>query len=269
MVAVATGRPTTAADLGRYQQNGHADTVASVRSLHGHVLEDLRGALMEPQYVAAVIGPLSTALLAAGGIAIRTVYTRRRGTSARDREMQSARQTVEFIAHYLSALNSLENDEPWLVEQKARAAADLEQAYQRMQRASREQTATVDRIDWAAVVRRVLLVPTHRPAARLVRLLYYLVLAYAIFSSTIYLLLPFGSEEMRAFGLTATIVTALILIAFNLFVLALLHMWTRKLDGRGLAAAGPPTMPTFSWPGPNGQRLDPPAGVENVEPTAS
>jgi len=206
---------------------------------------------MEPQIVAAVIGPVCTAMLAALGIAMKAVHAQRRSTSSREREMQAASQKVEFIASYLAALERLPSGSTRRDDLRARADDDLEAAYRTMMAVSRVQQKEGEGVDWRAVLDRALLIPVHRDSARLVRAFYYLVLGYALFSSAVYVSLVF-SDEMREQGLVITIMTVLFLVAANLVPLWLMRLWVHRLDGPSRSGRIAPAELSFSWPEPTG-----------------
>ena len=131
---------------------------------------------MDSEIIAAFIGPLFTTMLAAAGIALKSIQVRRRDQSSRARDIQVAAQTVTFIDAYLSAHEKLAAGTP---EQRQfireRALHDLEAAYQTMMiTATADHEASTTTGAWLAVIKRALLIPVQRTAAKVVRVFFYI-----------------------------------------------------------------------------------------------
>lgn len=214
---------------------------------------------MEPQYVAAFIGPACTALFAAVGIAVKSLLAKRRSHDFREREMRAAGETVTFIASYLAAYEKLDVSRPEQATVNARAMGDLEASYQIMMAAARNEHESDATPDWSRVVKATFLIPLSRPAAKVVRAFYYCALVYALGVSAFYMSYLFTSSEARESAFVS-LVTVIILTPFNLLPAFLLHMWARRLE-RGVEPKAkdlPVGIPVPSWPSPTGDPLTPP-----------
>ncbi|TQM62217.1 hypothetical protein [Humibacillus xanthopallidus] len=217
---------------------------------------------MEPQIVAAIIGPACTALLAAVGIALKSLLEQRRSHGSRERDMRVAGETVAFIASYLAAFEKLDVPPTEEAAVKARATSDLEASYRIMMAAAGDEQQSDARPDWSRVVKATFLIPLCRPAARVVRAFYYCALVYALAVSALYVSFALTADEAQ--GATAVgVVTAIILLPFNVVPALLLHMWARRLERGAQAEANdlPATTPPAPWPAPSGEPLTRPPAV--------
>ena len=214
---------------------------------------------MEPQIVAAIIGPACTALLAVLGIAIKNVQTQRRSHGSRERDMRVAGQTVTFIDAYLAAYEKLGTDAAQQALVRERATRDLEGAYQTMVAAAHEEQQSEGRTDWTGVVKSALLIPVHRPAARVVRAFYYCTLVYALFTSALFIGVAFA-EDQSSQSWSVSVGTVIILVGVNILPALLLHKWARRLES-SVTWVGPAhgaTAETAIWPRPTGRPTQPP-----------
>ncbi len=214
---------------------------------------------MEPQIVAAIIGPACTALLAVMGIALKNLQTQRRSHDAREREMRVAGQTITFIAGYLEASEKLALDVEQRDAVRTRATKDLEASYQAMMSSVQEEQESDGRPDWTGVVKSVLLIPVHRPAARLVRAFYYLALVYALATSALFIGGVFV-EDGSSVSWPVAAFTLIILVGVNAIPALVLHLWAKRLESAATfvdpahtARAEHPT-----WRRPTGQPVEPP-----------
>jgi hypothetical protein len=214
---------------------------------------------MEPQIVAAIIGPACTALLAVLGIAIKNLQAQRRSHGSRERDMRVAGQTVTFIDGYLAAYEKLGTDAAQQALVRERATRDLEESYQTMMAAAHEEQQSDGRADWTGVVKSALLIPIHRPAARVVRGFYYCTLVYALFTSALFIGVAFA-EDQSSQSWSVSAVTVIIMVGVNILPALLLHKWARRLEssfswvGPAHAAAAQPA----TWPRPTGHPVEPP-----------
>ncbi|GAA2162124.1 hypothetical protein FHX52_3519 [Humibacillus xanthopallidus] len=217
---------------------------------------------MEPQIVAAILGPACTALLAATGIALKSLLEQRRSHGSRERDMRVAGETVVFIASYLAAYEKLNVAPAEEAAVKVRATNDLEASYQSMMAAAVDEQLSDSKPDWSKVVKATFLIPLERPAARVVRAIYYCALVYALAVSALYVSFSFTAEEAQG-GRAVGLVSAIILLPFNVLPALLLHMWARRLERGAQAEANdlPATNRSGSWPVPSGQPLTRPPGA--------
>jgi hypothetical protein len=214
---------------------------------------------MEPQIVAAIIGPACTALLAVMGIALKNLQAQRRSHDSREREMRVAGQTITFIAGYLDASDKLALDVEQRDAVRTRATKDLEASYQAMMSAVQEEQESDGGPDWTGVVKSVLLIPVHRPAARLVRAFYYLALVYALATSALFIG-GFFVDDGSSVSWPVAAFTVIILVGVNVLPALVLHLWAKRLESSTSfgASADRASAERPSWPVPTGHPLEPP-----------
>ena len=123
---------------------------------------------MDPEIIAAFIGPVFTAMLAGAGIVIKSIQVRNREQHARARDLEVATRTVDFINTYLAAQDKLlPREEQQLV--RDRALRDLEVAYQTMMATASADYHNDSSGAWIRVIKRALLLGLNRTAAKVVR----------------------------------------------------------------------------------------------------
>jgi hypothetical protein len=128
---------------------------------------------VDPEIIGALIGPVLTAGLAACAVGFKEWRRRRESADQRHETLQQATDEVAFIDAWLSAYARIATDD----QQRARAPralADLERSYAAMTESHlAAATATPNRtaVDLLA---RILLLRLRRPAAKVLRVLYYI-----------------------------------------------------------------------------------------------
>lgn len=223
---------------------------------------------MDSEIIAAFIGPLFTTVLAAAGIAIKSIQVRRRDQNSRARDLQVAVQTVTFIDAYLSAHEKLASESPQQQQFiRERALRDLEAAYQTMMiTASADHEATTTGA-WLAVIKRALLIPLHRTAAKVVRVFFYLALVYGLMSYTLYVSYTFSDAELLR-DIPVMIFTLFVLMIFAFLPLVLLYLWARWLDRDRTPTPQPAQVAPNPWSQPGGYSWQPvPGGGPPPAPT--
>jgi hypothetical protein len=182
----------------------------------------------EPDIVVALVGPLLTALLAGTGLLIKEWRTRRRWEHRRDEILEQGRRRVAFISDWVVAYDNLKVPEQERTSVLARARADLDELYdtvaaqtraavaQRPQRRSRQ--------DYA---RSLLLTGIRRPRAKVSRVVYLTVLAFALLSGVLMTTLSFSGDELP---FLAELGVAVFATGLYLIPAWLLHVLTRHLD---------------------------------------
>lgn len=185
---------------------------------------------MDSEIIAAFIGPLFTTVLAAAGIAIKSIQVRRREQHSRARDIQVAAQTVTFIEAYLSAQEKLASNSPQQQQFiRERALHDLETAYQTMMiTASADHEASTTGA-WLGVIKRALLIPVHRTAAKVVRVFFYVAVVYGFLSYALYVGFAFTDVELLR-DIPVMIFTLFLLLVFAFLPMVLLYLWARWLD---------------------------------------
>jgi len=183
---------------------------------------------MDPEIVAALIGPMVTALLAAGSVTAKALRDRRNQAQARSREIELASQTVKFIDTWLAAQAKLP-PHPGAQQRIQQALADLDRAYATMlATVEADRRAPADRVGLNAL-RRMLLLPLQRPGAKAVRIIYYLVTAMALLfvAAGISVLVEDQDDEH---GLLVSIMAAAIISVACLLPSVGLYFLARALD---------------------------------------
>lgn len=196
---------------------------------------------MDPEIIAAFIGPVFTAMLAGIGIAIKSGQLRHREQSARARDLEVATRTVTFIDTYLSAQDKLlPKAEQEFV--RDRAMRDLEVAYQTMMATANADYASDSTGSWIKVITRALLVPLNRTAAKVVRVFFYLSLVLGFLVLTLWTAASVSDPQI-----TSDIPLLIFMIVFGVLLcllpMVLLYIWARWLD-RDRTPPAPP------WPTP-------------------
>ncbi len=225
---------------------------------------------MDSEIIAAFIGPLFTTVLAAVGIALKSNQVRRRDQSSRARDIQVAAQTVTFIDAYLSAHEKLAAGTP---EQRQfireRALHDLEAAYQTMMitATADHEASTTTTSAWLAVIKRALLIPLQRTAAKVVRVFFYIAVAYGFLSYTLYVAFAFTDQQLLA-DIPVMIFTMVVLFIFAFLPMVLLYLWARWLDRDRTPKPVSEPAPPGPWPQPGGYGMWQPVPGPPTQPTA-
>ncbi len=224
---------------------------------------------MDSEIIAAFIGPLFTTVLAAAGIALKSIQVRRRDQSSRARDIQVAAQTVTFIDAYLSAHEKLAAGTP---EQRQfireRALHDLEAAYRTMMiTATADHEASTTTGAWLAVIKRALLIPLQRTAAKVVRVFFYIAVVYGFMSSTLYVAFAFTDAELLR-DIPVMIFTLVVLLIFAFLPMVLLYLWARWLDRDRTPKPIPQPAPPGPWPEPGGYGTWQPVPGPPTQPSA-
>ena len=206
---------------------------------------------MDPEIIAAFIGPVFTAMLAGAGIAIKSIQVRRRDQHSRSRDIEVAGQTVSFIDAYLSAHEKLSPESPQQQFIRERAIRDLEAAYQTMMvSASADHEATTTTGAWLEVIKRALLIPVHRMAAKVVRVFFYISLFYGLVSSALYVSFALTDPDLMR-DIPLMVATLILLFVFAFLPMILLYLWARWLDRDRTPKPQPAAAPA-AWPQPGG-----------------
>ena len=128
---------------------------------------------VDPEIVAALIGPILTAVLAALAFMFQEWRRRRESADLRHETLKQAADEVAFIDAWLTAYAKIAT-EAQQRERAPRALADLERSYAAMT-ASHQAAATATRNRTAAdLLARILLLRLRRPAAKVLRAFYYI-----------------------------------------------------------------------------------------------
>ena len=218
---------------------------------------------MDPEIIAAFIGPVFTALLAGGGILIKSIQMRNREQHARARDLEVATRTVDFINTYLSAQDKLlPRQEQQIV--RERALRDLEVAYQTMMATANADYHNDNSGAWIRVVKRALLFGLHRFAAKVVRFVFYIVSVIGLAMFTVTISNAFVDQEVQR-DIPVFIVVILFSAVLYLLPPVLLNLWARWLD-RGRPPAAP--VPSAAEPmlGHYGNWAPPPGQVPDYGP---
>ncbi len=131
---------------------------------------------MDPEIVAALIGPVLTALLAGTALGLKEWRSRQLREDRRQETLEQAASEVAFIDAWITTHAKLASAEAHR-ERSVRALSDLERSYEVMATAYREAAqapkprTTLDRLG------RVLLLRLQRPGAKVVRVFYFIFLA--------------------------------------------------------------------------------------------
>ena len=207
---------------------------------------------MDSEIIAAFIGPLFTTVLAAAGIAIKSIQVRRREQSSRARDLQVAAQTVTFIDAYLSAHEKLASDSPQQQQFiRERALHDLEAAYQTMMITASARPRILDHRRLAERDQARLLIPLQRTAAKVVRVFFYVAVVYGFLSYALYVAFAFTDQELLR-DIPVMIFTMFLLLVFAFLPMVLLYLWARWLDRDRSPKAAPNLVSPASWSQPGG-----------------
>jgi hypothetical protein len=213
---------------------------------------------VDPEIVAALIGPVLTAGLAALAVGFKEWQRRRETADQRHETLQQAADEVAFIDAWLTAYAKIATQDQQR-ERAPRALADLERSYAAMT-ASHQAAVTATRNRTGAdLLARLLLLRLRRPAAKVLRVFYYI---FAVLGFLFVLAGMSGDTFRRADeGLGFVILVGMVftLISFSPAILcyALARLAERPRRPLAPVAAEPPLgipgyppWPDHSYPGP-------------------
>lgn len=135
---------------------------------------------LDPNIIAAILGPMITALIGATTVAARQLRRSRRADEERSRIISQATQEAAFIDTWLSIYQRLDLPEAERRDIQAQAIRDLERTYSTLRSVDIETDNRPKPPSFSRIVRAVLLIPLQRPWAKVIRVVYYLVVFTAI-----------------------------------------------------------------------------------------
>jgi hypothetical protein len=213
---------------------------------------------VDAEIVAALIGPVLTAGLAALAFVLREWRQRRESADQQHQTLRQAADEVAFIDAWLTAYAKIAT-EAQQRERAPRALADLERSYSAMTASHQAAaSATRTRTTGVDVLARILLLRLRRPGAKVLRVFYYIfavlgfLFTFAGISSS-----SFRTGEGLGFlilvGMVFTVISFSPAILF--YALARLADRPRRTPGQvdGQPPPGPPgeaTWPDHFYPGP-------------------
>ena len=212
---------------------------------------------MDPEIIGALIGPLLTAGLAGVAVGFEEWRRRRESADQRHETLRQAADEVAFIDAWLTAYAKIATETERRT-RAPRALADLERSYTIMT-ASHQAAAAAPRTRTAAdLLARVLLLRVHRPAAKVLRVFYYVFAVLGFFFIVAGMSTGFRRDEE---GLVFVILVGMVftLLAFSPAILcyALARLADRPRRTPGPVAPQPPpgpyrnpAWPDYSYPGP-------------------
>jgi hypothetical protein len=204
---------------------------------------------VDPEIVAALIGPVLTALLAALAVGFKEWQRRRQTVDQRHETLRQAADEVAFIDAWLTAYAKIATADQQR-ERVPRALADLERSYAAMT-ASHEAAATGTRNRTAAdLLARILLLRLHRTGAKVLRVCYYI---FAVLGFLFTFAGMSGSFLRSDEGLGFVILVGMVftLMAFGPAILcyALARLGDRPRRSLESGAQPPPGPPAYPpWP---------------------
>ena len=210
--------------------------------------------------LAAILGPLVTALVGALGVVLRGLRMKRQDLSDRKRNIQVAGQTVAFIDAYLSAQQKLSPGAVIATQVTERATRDLEQAYAGMMQVAAADHAAPSGLVVSELFKRAMLRSVRRPAAKVVRAVFYL---YLILGMPV--LVSLISVMVHTPGDVGLVAFFSILVGIIMLLPAVaLYWWARWLDRLRDPVVPPPASPPI-WPGPTPREPWPsPLGLPSI-----
>ena len=206
---------------------------------------------MDSEIIAAFIGPVFTAILAGGGILLKSIQVRHREQNARARDLEVATRTVDFINTYLQAQDKVQSrQEQQFV--RERAVRDLEVAYQTMMATASADYHHDGSGAWIRVAKRALLFGLKRTAAKVVRIVFYVVSALGLLMFFVTVAGAFVDPELLA---DIPVLIAVVIFSMLMFILpiVLLYLWARWLDrdrttpSAPVSATADPLVGHYGW----------------------
>jgi hypothetical protein len=128
---------------------------------------------VDPEIVAALIGPVLTAGLAAVAVGVREWWRRRESVDQRQKMLRQAAEEVAFIDAWLTAYAKIATEAEQR-ERAPRALADLERSYATMTASHQAAPPPTRARTGADLLARILLLRLQRPGAKVLRVFYYL-----------------------------------------------------------------------------------------------
>jgi hypothetical protein len=212
---------------------------------------------VDPEIVAALIGPVLTAGLAAAAVGFKEWWRRRESVDQRQEMLRQAAEEVAFIDAWLTAYAKIATEAEQR-ERAPRALADLERSYASMT-ASHQAAATAMRARTAAdLMARILLLRLRRPGAKVLRVFYYL---FAVLGFLFVLAGMSTSIRREGESLAFVILVGMVFTLISFSPAILFYALTRLADRprrdpgplAGPPPPGPPVPPAWadhSYPGP-------------------
>lgn len=175
---------------------------------------------MDTQIVAAIVGPLITALLAASAVGFKQWRNAREGAHLRSETLDRHRSQVEFIDTWLQAHERVAGSDALAQQHRERAVVDLDLLYQQM---AQVMATPIPRPRNSArdIVRSLFLIGVRGGLAQLLRVLYWVALFFGALTTAA--TMTVAPETMAQSGLGIAIVTGVFLTVM-LFLPALL-LW--------------------------------------------
>jgi len=164
----------------------------------------------DPEILAAIIGPLLTAVLAGVAVVARQWQTARNRQDEREQRLSRWREQIGFIDTWLTAHQKVAAQDPQAQAHTQRAVSDLELLYQQMTMELRNPPPVTKRFTALDLIKVILLIPVRGGAAKTLRVFYYtLVLAGLLFM--IATLATFtASEDGLAFDIAVGMVVTIL-----------------------------------------------------------
>ena len=184
---------------------------------------------MPEEIIGALIAPILTALMAATTVGVRSVLSRRDQTHRRERALAAATQQVAFVNAWLDAYAKT-SDSRGLDAHRARAAHDLESSYQVMMATVAAEAHAVPRLTIGDAARSLFLVGLKRPAARVVRTVYFVTSAITLL--VLVALAAMSPGLWAENGVGVTIAATMIFSLFCATPSVVLWVWARALERR-------------------------------------
>ena len=212
---------------------------------------------VDPEIIGALIGPILTAVLAGVAVGLKEWRRRRESADQRHETLRQAADEVAFIDAWLSAYAKIATSDQQR-ERAPRALADLERSYAIMT-ASHQAAATAPRARTAVdLLARVLLLRLRRPAAKVLRVFYYVLAVLGFFFIAAGMSTGFRrAEEGLAFVILVGMVFTLMSFSPAILFYALARLADRPRRTPGPIAPQPPpaqhgnpAWPDYSYPGP-------------------
>lgn len=210
---------------------------------------------MDPEIVAALIGPILTAGLAAMAVGLKEWWRRRESADQREGTLRQAAEEVAFIDAWLTAYAKIAT-EAERRERAPRALADLERSYATMT-ASHQAAAMAPRGRTAAdLLSRILLLRLQRPGAKALRVFYYLFAVLGFLFTWAGMSASVRDEDDLALVILVGMVFTLMSFSPAILFYALTRLADRPRRAPGSVAPPPPgpgvppAWEDHSYPGP-------------------
>lgn len=205
---------------------------------------------MDAEIVAALIGPLLTAGLAAVAVLLKSMRERRDRATERRNRISAASSQVEFLHAWLVAYEKAAPPELFDLRRRE-VLRDLDLAYARMAQVVAEPDTPGRGVSVVDVMRKLLLLGLRRGAAKAVRFLYYA----AVVLSLLFILVGATSPEIwSGEDLVVTMLTMMLMTGFLTVPCWLLWFWAMTLDRKRVSA---PVTPAGRAAQPHPARLPP------------